>query len=71
MKDQFACFSSHRVDGARSKLNLKRFFMLKVVRYSLVTKYLRSAPFGERDAIEEDSNETADADLVDQAILQA
>jgi hypothetical protein len=43
----------------------------KAVRDSTLAKYLRSASFGERDAVQADSDDTPDADLIDQAILQA
>jgi hypothetical protein len=42
----------------------------KAVEYSTVPKYLRSTPFGERDAVQADLDDTCDADLVDQTILQ-
>jgi hypothetical protein len=42
----------------------------KAVEDSTGIKYLRSARFGERDLSQADSDDTLDADLVDQAILQ-
>jgi hypothetical protein len=43
----------------------------KVVICSTVTKYLCSASFEEGDAVQGNSADTGDADLVDQAILEA
>jgi hypothetical protein len=51
-------------------MKLEAVFHEKTVGYSSLTKYLRCARFGERDAVQTNSEDASDADLVNHAIVQ-
>jgi hypothetical protein len=63
-------FGREGVDRA-VHIELETILHEKVVRYSTVAKYFRSASFGERGTVQANSDNAPNADPVDQAILQA
>jgi hypothetical protein len=68
---QCACFWPRKGWTRAVHIELEVILHEKAVGYSIVTKYLRSARFRERDAVQADSENNSDANLVGQEILQA